>query len=124
SKTARPCRKILFSYAIRRQRRSTLFPYTTLFRSIMPGARAWVDSTRPVRLHDDTMELAAPSAFAKEWLENRYAHTITEALRETAGRDVRLKVTVDRVPLEETVVDVDQPAAGPAATQPTATVPA
>src|SRR5204862_1062036 len=75
---------------------------------IMPGARAWVDSTRPVRFHDDTIELAAPSAFAKEWLENRYAHTITEALRETAGRDVRLKVTVDRMPLAEIVVDVGQ----------------
>src|SRR5205814_617526 len=91
---------------------------------IMPGARACVDSTRPVRLHDDTMELAAPSAFAKEWLENRYAHTITEALRETAGRDVRLKVTVDRVPLEETVVDVEQPQAAPAATQQPAPPPA
>jgi len=85
---------------------------------IMPAARAWVDSTRPVRLHDDTMELAAPSAFAKEWLENRYAHTITEALRETAGRDVRLKVTVDRMPLEDIVVDVEQPEAPAVAQQP------
>src|SRR5205807_9145648 len=91
---------------------------------IMPGARAWVDSTRPVRLHDDTMELAAPSAFAKEWLENRYAHTITEALRETAGRDVRLKVTVDRTPLEEAVEDVEQPDAMPMATQQPAAPPA
>src|SRR2546430_2259833 len=73
----------------------------TVRERIMPGARAWVDSTRPVRFHDDTIELAAPSAFAKEWLENRYAHTITEALRETAGRDVRLKVTVDRMTREE-----------------------
>ena len=78
---------------------------------IMPGARAWVDSTRPVRLSDDTMELAAPSAFAKEWLETRYAHTITEALRATAGRDVRLKVVVDRTPLDDVVVDVEQPEA-------------
>ena len=80
----------------------------TVRERIMPGARAWVDSTRPVRFHDDTIELAAPSAFAKEWLENRYAHTITEALRETAGRDVRLKVTVDRMPLEDIVADIEQ----------------
>ena len=85
----------------------------TVRERIMPGARAWVDSTRPVRFHDDTIELAAPSAFAKEWLENRYAHTITEALRETAGRDVRLKVTVDRMPLEDVVADVEQPETAP-----------
>jgi len=80
---------------------------------IMPGARAWVDSTRPVRLSDDTIELAAPSAFAKEWLETRYAHTITEALRATAGRDVRLKVVVDRMPLDDVVVEVEQPETPP-----------
>lgn len=60
-----------------------------------PGARAWVDSTRPLSLAGDTMLLAAPSAFAKEWLENRYAGLLADALRATAGRDVRLKVTVD-----------------------------
>jgi len=92
---------------------------------IMPGARAWVDSTRPVRLSDDTIELAAPSAFAKEWLETRYAHTITEALRATAGREVRLKVVVDRMPLDDVAVEVEQPDAPPQQQhQPTAAPPA
>jgi len=68
---------------------------------IMPGARAWVDSTKPVRLSDDTMVLAAPSPFAKEWLETRYAHAITEALRAAAGRQVQLKVTVERTQDDE-----------------------
>src|SRR5919204_40807 len=53
---------------------------------VSPSARVWVDSTRPIRFSENTMVLAAPSAFAKEWLENRYAGTLTEALRATAGR--------------------------------------
>ncbi|MGZ4119278.1 MAG: chromosomal replication initiator protein DnaA [Actinomycetota bacterium] len=95
----------------------------TVRERIMPGARAWIDSTRPIRLHDDTIELAAPSAFAKEWLETRYAHTITEALRATAGRDVRLKVTVDRVHTGAEPETIEEEAA-PAAPQTPAPAPA
>src|SRR5919197_6091083 len=68
---------------------------------VSPSARVWVDSTRPIRFSDNTMVLAAPSAFAKEWLESRYAGTLTEALRATAGREIHLKVMVDAVPQDE-----------------------
>jgi chromosomal replication initiator protein len=60
-----------------------------------PGARAWVEGTRVLRLAGDTMVLAAPSEFARQWLQNRYAQTLSDALTETAGREVRLEVTVD-----------------------------
>lgn len=59
------------------------------------GARAWVEGTRPVAIVDDTVELAVPSAFAKEWLEARYAPMIVDALCTTAGRPIQLRVTVD-----------------------------
>ncbi|HVL33827.1 MAG TPA: chromosomal replication initiator protein DnaA [Actinomycetota bacterium] len=59
------------------------------------GARAWVEGTKAVGLTGDTMVLAAPSAFAKEWLEKRYIAQLGEAMRVVAGREVHLKVTVD-----------------------------
>lgn len=77
-----------------------------------PGARAWVEGTRPLRLADDTMVVAAPSAFAREWLETRYHGVILEALRETAGREVRLKVTVD--PYEAAGEEIDEQLDAPA----------
>jgi chromosomal replication initiator protein len=70
---------------------------------VSPSARVWVDSTRPVRFSENTMVLAAPSAFAKEWLESRYAGTLTEALRATAGREIHLKVMVDAIPQDEEI---------------------
>ncbi|HVL91277.1 MAG TPA: DnaA N-terminal domain-containing protein, partial [Actinomycetota bacterium] len=38
-----------------------------------PGARPWIEGTRAIGLTGTTMTLAAPSAFAKEWLETRYS---------------------------------------------------
>ncbi|HEX9711831.1 MAG TPA: chromosomal replication initiator protein DnaA [Actinomycetota bacterium] len=60
-----------------------------------PGARAWVEGSRPVLYRDGTMTVAAPSAFAKEWIETRYVGVLTEALCTTAGHEVELLVTVD-----------------------------
>ncbi len=63
--------------------------------SLSPGAKPWIEGTRPVRLNGDTIVLAAPSAFAKEWLESRYATLLTDALGEAAGRHLDLEVLVD-----------------------------
>ena len=70
------------------------------------GARAWVEGTRAVEVSEDTMVLAAPSAFAKEWLEKRYARQLAEALSSTAGRPLTLKVTVD--PVDRTIDLTDE----------------
>ena len=79
-------------------------PAETLWRSALqrirsgalsPGARPWIEGTRPVRYAGDTMVLAVPSAFAKEWLESRYAGLLSETLGEIAGHPVGVQVTVD-----------------------------
>ncbi|MFA5890615.1 MAG: chromosomal replication initiator protein DnaA [Actinomycetota bacterium] len=73
---------------------------------VSPGARAWVEGTKPLGFANDVLVLGAPSPFAKEWLETRYADTLTEALCVAAGRYVQLKVTVDPGRAGASVVDV------------------
>lgn len=87
------------------------------------GARAWVEGTRPVGLSGNVLVLAAPSAFAKEWLEKRYAGQLTEALSVVAGREVTLQVTVDSGRGETIVLDEPEPDAASARAVPRATAP-
>jgi chromosomal replication initiator protein len=63
--------------------------------AISPGAKPWIDGTRAVEVSGDTMVLAVPSAFAKQWLEDHYAGALSEALGQTAGRPLSLQVTID-----------------------------
>ena len=63
--------------------------------ALSPGAKPWIEGTRPVRLTGNTIVLAAPSAFAKEWLESRYASLLTETLGSVAGRHLDVQVMVD-----------------------------
>jgi chromosomal replication initiator protein len=80
---------------------------------LSPGAKPWISGTRAVRISGDTMVLAVPSAFAKQWLEDHYAGALADALGESAGRPLGLEVTID--PQRETpdVVVVDPPAPAP-----------
>ena len=59
-----------------------------------PGARPWIEGTRAISLRGEEIVLAAPSAFAKDWLENRYAVLLAEALGAEAGRPLHVRVTV------------------------------
>lgn len=52
------------------------------------------ETARPTGLKDNTFEVAAPSAFAKGWLERRHAPLIQEAVRQVVGQPVELRFTV------------------------------
>ncbi len=56
--------------------------------------KAWLAQTRPVAIVGDTMVLAVPDEFVKEWVEQRYAPTVLAALSRTAGRPLDIRVTV------------------------------
>jgi chromosomal replication initiator protein len=62
---------------------------------LSPGARPWIEGTRAVELAGDTIVLAVPSAFAKQWLEDHYAGALADALGDAAGRPLGLRVKVD-----------------------------
>jgi chromosomal replication initiator protein len=56
--------------------------------------KAWLAQTRPVTLAGDTLVLAVPDEFVKEWVEQRYAPTVAAALAKVAGRPLQVRVTV------------------------------
>ena len=70
--------------------------------------KAWLAQTRPVAVIGDTLVLAVPDEFVKDWIEQRYAPTVLATLARTAGRPLTVRVTVREVD-ESPVVEEDQP---------------
>src|SRR3712207_8538832 len=56
---------------IRRPPRSTLFPYTTLFRSIMQFVKAYFGADTKVRFRPSFFPFTEPSAEVDVWFEDR-----------------------------------------------------
>jgi chromosomal replication initiator protein len=57
-----------------------------------PASRTWFEETEALALTDDSITLRAPSSFAKEWMEHRYATLLQDALRRACGRELRLEI--------------------------------
>ncbi len=72
---------------------------------LSPQHRAWVGLTRPLGLMEDTVLLAAPNEFAKDVLDSRLRPIIGEALSAAFGRDIRVAVTVQPQPVQDTSDD-------------------
>ncbi len=63
-----------------------------------PAQRQWLSATRPVGFNDDTVVLATPHSFAREWLDTRCGDRIRQALSSTAGRPLDVVITVQPQP--------------------------
>jgi chromosomal replication initiator protein len=72
--------------------------------TVTPQQRAWLRTTRPLGLLDETALLAAPNEFTKDVLETRLRPMITDALSDLLGREIRVAVTVEPPPAGGTVV--------------------
>jgi chromosomal replication initiator protein len=59
--------------------------------------RAWLAQTRAVSVVADTLVLAVPDEFVKDWVEQRYAPTVLDTLAKVAGRPLAIRVTVREV---------------------------
>jgi chromosomal replication initiator protein len=72
-----------------------------------PAQRRWLWATRPVGFDDDTVVLAAPHTFAREWLHARCGDRLRQALSRAAGRPLSVVITVqpNPAPLEGEVGD-------------------
>jgi chromosomal replication initiator protein len=62
---------------------------------IGPQQRAFIALTRPVRVLDDMVILAAPNEFTRDVLSSRLEPNVCRALAQALGHDVRLAITVD-----------------------------
>ena len=74
--------------------------------ALSPGAKPWIEGTRAVELSGDTIVLAVPSAFAKQWLEDHYAGALADAVGDAAGRPLGVQVRVDAASAPEGIPDL------------------
>ncbi len=77
-----------------------------------PAQRRWLSATRPVGFSHDTVVLAAPHTFAREWLDVRCGDHLREALSRAAGRSLQVVITVkpNPAPLESDLAEDPNPA--------------
>jgi chromosomal replication initiator protein len=54
----------------------------------------WIQPLAPQRLENNTLVLAAPSQFHREWIEGHYVRNIERTLRELRGEDIHLRLHV------------------------------
>ncbi len=59
-----------------------------------PAQRQWLEATQPVGFSEDTIVLASPNAFAREWLERNCGEALRSALSDAAGRALTVVLTV------------------------------
>jgi chromosomal replication initiator protein len=66
------------------------------FKSLIPeqSFSTWIQPLAPQRLEDNTLVLAAPSQFHREWIEGHYIRNIERTLKELRGEEIRLRLHV------------------------------
>jgi chromosomal replication initiator protein len=76
-----------------------------------PAQRRWLSATQPVGFSEDTLVLAAPHTFAREWLETRCGPLLRDVLERRAGRAITIVITVqpNPAPVEEPATEVAAP---------------
>jgi chromosomal replication initiator protein len=72
--------------------------------------RRWLTATHPVGFADDTIVLAAPHAFARDWLERTCGPRLEVALATHAGRPIASVITVQTQPSPVAVAEGAQEA--------------
>ena len=60
-----------------------------------PGFDGWLHSIKPVGLYEDTIVLACPNDFARQWLEQRCAGVLGKALSGVLEREVKVDFVTD-----------------------------
>jgi chromosomal replication initiator protein len=65
---------------------------TSAAREVLPEQtfRTWLASTEAVALADDTLVVAAPTRFAVEWIEDKYADLLRDLARRELGRPIEI----------------------------------
>jgi chromosomal replication initiator protein len=59
-----------------------------------PVARQWLQATEPVGFSNDTLVLATPHSFAREWLDLKLGDDLRSQLSAAAGRTIHVVITV------------------------------
>ncbi|MGE7933490.1 chromosomal replication initiator protein DnaA [Viridibacillus arvi] len=63
-----------------------------------PSFETWLKSTKLLSYKVDTVTIAAPNSFGREWLENHYVQLIASILAELTGKDLHIRFVVQQDP--------------------------
>lgn len=61
-----------------------------------PSFETWLKSTKLLTYKGQTVTIAAPNSFARDWLENHYVHLVAGILTELTGKDLLIKFVVQK----------------------------
>jgi chromosomal replication initiator protein len=75
-----------------------------------PSFETWLKSTRALSYQDSNLVVGAPNEFARDWLENRYAKLISNAIQEITGSEVHVRFVIPQNEQEEELSTRNQPA--------------
>lgn len=71
-----------------------------------PSFETWLKSTQAHSLENDVLTVIAPNVFARDWLENRYTHLLTEIIHNITGNIYQIRFIT---PQQENT-NIEQPA--------------
>ncbi|MBB6454422.1 chromosomal replication initiator protein [Salirhabdus euzebyi] len=66
-----------------------------------PSFDTWLKSTEAKSFHNETIVIAAPNEFARDWLENSYSQLISDTLFEVTGTSLKPKFIIPETEIEE-----------------------
>jgi len=70
-----------------------------------PTFKTWLENSSPINIYDDTLTVATPSSFAKEWLELRCAPILKEAFFKIINKELQIRFVVQNGPDKKQEVD-------------------
>ncbi|HLR68781.1 chromosomal replication initiator protein DnaA [Virgibacillus alimentarius] len=62
-----------------------------------PSFETWLKHTKADALQDNTLIIAAPNEFSRDWLEGQYTKLITDTLYEVTGAELKTKFIIPEV---------------------------
>lgn len=61
-----------------------------------PSFETWLKSTKLLKYNGQTITIAAPNSFARDWLETHYIHLVATILAELTGEELIIKFVVQK----------------------------
>ena len=71
-----------------------------------PSFETWLKSTKMLTYQGDTVTIAAPNSFARDWLDTHYVHLIAGILTELTGEGLSIRFVV---PKDQNIEDFSLP---------------
>lgn len=68
-----------------------------------PSFETWMKSTKAHSLQGDTMIIAAPNEFARDWLNSRYLGLVAETIFDLTGEELAIKFVIPQNQEEENI---------------------